>query len=216
MVRKSIRPRGRPRAYDPATALAQARDVFWDAGFAGTSLDDLSLAMGMNRPSLYGAFGDKRALYHAIVERYRKFSVAALEKALGSGRSLADGLALVYGSAIDIYLDGTRGPRGCFLIGTTATEAVLDREARAALGRALREIDDVFEQAFRRALGAGEIAGGDACTLAQLAAGVMNTLAIRARAGEKRQTLERIAAAGVALLCGSEAKRRPALRVRRR
>ncbi|HKU95144.1 MAG TPA: hypothetical protein VJR58_07710, partial [Vineibacter sp.] len=57
MVQKDEkRPRGRPRAYDPEQALAQATDTFWRTGFSGTSLDDLSGAMGMNRPSLYGAF----------------------------------------------------------------------------------------------------------------------------------------------------------------
>src|SRR4051812_36374931 len=57
------RPRGRPRGFDPEAALGQARDVFWDAGFAASSLDELSAAMEMNRPSVYAAFGDKETLY---------------------------------------------------------------------------------------------------------------------------------------------------------
>ena len=63
--------RGRPRAYEPEVALARALDVFWKEGFAATSLDDLSAATGMNRPSLYGAFGDKRELYIKSYESYR-------------------------------------------------------------------------------------------------------------------------------------------------
>src|SRR5580765_5390194 len=63
--------RGRPRAYEPDVALARALDVFWKDGFAATSLDDLSAATGMNRPSLYGAFGDKRELYKKSYENYR-------------------------------------------------------------------------------------------------------------------------------------------------
>ncbi len=55
--------RGRPRAYQPEIALGKALDLFRKDGFAATSLDDLSAATGMNRPSLYGAFGDKRELY---------------------------------------------------------------------------------------------------------------------------------------------------------
>ena len=57
--------RGRPRGYEPEVALARALDVFWKDGFAATSLDDLSAATGMNRPSLYGAFGDKREIGRA-------------------------------------------------------------------------------------------------------------------------------------------------------
>src|SRR6266446_6181405 len=63
--------RGRPRAYQPEVALGKALDLFRKGGFAATSLDDLSAATGMNRPSLYGAFGDKRELYIKAYQRYR-------------------------------------------------------------------------------------------------------------------------------------------------
>src|SRR3954462_9319877 len=63
--------RGRPRAYQPDVALGKALDLFRRDGFAATSLDDLSAATGMNRPSLYGAFGDKRELYIKSYQRYR-------------------------------------------------------------------------------------------------------------------------------------------------
>src|SRR6478672_12684769 len=63
--------RGRPRAYQPEVALAKALDLFRRDGFAATSLDDLSAVTGMNRPSLYGAFGDKRELYIKSYQRYR-------------------------------------------------------------------------------------------------------------------------------------------------
>src|SRR5271154_7290423 len=74
----STRRRGRPRAFEPETALTQALDVFWQDGFAATSLDDLSAATGLNRPSLYGAFGDKRALYLQAYRQYRKRANEAL------------------------------------------------------------------------------------------------------------------------------------------
>ena len=60
--------RGRPRAYDPDAALKAARDVFWVKGYAATSLDDIAEATGMNRPSLYAAFGDKEAIYLAALK----------------------------------------------------------------------------------------------------------------------------------------------------
>src|SRR3978361_2266782 len=70
--------RGRPRAYQPEIAVAKALDVFRKDGFAATSLDDLSAATGMNRPSLYGAFGDKRELYIKSYQRYRADARAAM------------------------------------------------------------------------------------------------------------------------------------------
>jgi AcrR family transcriptional regulator len=63
MVQKETKRRGRPPAYVPEVALARATDAFWSAGYAATSLDELAAATGMNRPSLYGAFGDKHDLY---------------------------------------------------------------------------------------------------------------------------------------------------------
>src|SRR4030088_3832083 len=70
--------RGRPRAYQPEIALGKALDLFRKDGFAATSLDDLSPATGMNRPSLYGAFGDKRELYIKAYARYRADARAAM------------------------------------------------------------------------------------------------------------------------------------------
>src|SRR5207247_4308547 len=70
--------RGRPRAYQPGVALGRALDLFRKDGFAATSLDDLSAATGMNRPSLYGAFGDKRELYIKAYQRYRADAAAAM------------------------------------------------------------------------------------------------------------------------------------------
>ena len=70
--------RGRPRAYQPEVALGKALDLFRKDGFAATSLDDLSAATGMNRPSLYGAFGDKRELYIKSYARYRADARAAM------------------------------------------------------------------------------------------------------------------------------------------
>ncbi len=207
MVQNSDRrPRGRPRAYDPDRALAEATRAFWDAGYAATSLDDLSAATGMNRPSLYGAFGDKRALYVKALQTYRALGRAAMQAALAPGLTLRQGLERVYASALAIYLDGDRGARGCFLIGTAATEAVGDPEVRQIYADGLHELDAGLEARFRRAQAEGEIAAdADPAMLARLACAVMHSLSLRARAGEPRAALEATAAAGVALLCPERA-----------
>src|SRR6201986_4626146 len=70
--------RGRPRAYEPEVALGKALDLFRKDGFAATSLDELAAVTGMNRPSLYGAFGDKRELYIKSYQRYRDDARAAM------------------------------------------------------------------------------------------------------------------------------------------
>src|SRR6187402_1618698 len=121
--KKEVEPkrRGRPRAYDPAQALARAAEVFWKAGYAGTSLDDLVEATGMNRPSLYAAFGDKRDLYLKTLERYREEGRELARHALAGNPMLRVFLKRFYGKALELYLAG--GPRGCYSIGTAATVA---------------------------------------------------------------------------------------------
>ncbi|HKF07463.1 MAG TPA: helix-turn-helix domain-containing protein [Xanthobacteraceae bacterium] len=132
-------PRGRPRTYDPEIALQRATESFWRAGYAATSLDDLSAATGMNRPSLYGAFGDKRGLYLAALRRYWELSHVAMEEALASDRTLREVLRRLYRKALAGYFGGKDGPRGCFAIGMATTEAVRDRKIRALLAVGIPE-----------------------------------------------------------------------------
>jgi TetR/AcrR family transcriptional regulator, copper-responsive repressor len=200
---KSPRARGRPRSYEPDEALGQARDAFWDAGFTGTSLDDLSDATGMNRPSLYGAFGDKRALYLQTLERYREMGRAVMrEELFAEPRPLEDALRGMFARAISIYLAGKRGARGCFLVGTATAEAVQDAEIRTVLADGLHELDDLLATRLRQALDSGELKSDlEPADLARVLCGIMNSLALRARAGESRATLEATAEAGVRLVC---------------
>src|SRR5262249_11023028 len=157
MVQKSPARRGRPRAFDPDAALAQAVDAFWDAGFAATSLDDLTEATGMNRPSLYGAFGDKHALYRKAFDAYCERTRVAFAAVFSGDEPLRDALRKVYDTGIAIYLSGENGPRGCFIIGTAVAQAVTDSDVRAALAAVLREIDDAFRARIARASRGGEL-----------------------------------------------------------
>jgi AcrR family transcriptional regulator len=195
--------RGRPRAYDADTALARAVDAFWDAGFAATSLDDLSQATGMNRPSLYAAFGDKRELYQKALDRYRERAREAFKEAFADDEPLRSALRRVYDTAIAIYLSGARGARGCFIIGTAVTQAVTDVQARAALADTLVEIDEAFARRIRSAQRGGELPGeANPVMLGKLAAAALYSLAIRARAGASRTELEAVADAAVDLIGG--------------
>ncbi len=206
MVQKSAAKRGRPREYDPDVALGRAMAVFWDAGFAATSLDDITAGTGMNRPSLYGAFGDKRELYLHTLDRYRAMARIGLADALSNETPLRDALRRVYDAALALYFSGDRSPRGCFLIGTALTEAVLSPEVRTALHDALHEIDAAFEKRIRYAVKTGELPrDADPHILAKLASAVLHTLAIRSRAGESRRTLAAMITPALDIICGRDA-----------
>ena len=197
------RPRGRPRSFDPAKVLDQVQRVFWNTGYSATSLDELSAATGLNRPSLYGAFGDKQALYLAALEMTRAEINANLAAALAPDEPLRRGLERVYAASAAIYARGEAGQRGCFLIGTAVTEAVADPAIRRVLAAALAEIDAVFEARLRRAQTAGELsAQADVAGMAKLATATLNGMAVRARAGGDQDTLAAFGRTLVAMICG--------------
>ncbi|MDO3432552.1 TetR/AcrR family transcriptional regulator [Rhizobium sp. CBN3] len=201
---KDEKKRGRPRGFDARAALDKARDVFWDRGFSAASLDNLSAATNLNRPSLYGAFGDKEALYLEALEAYRQDGMEVLKQALDPSLPLRDNLARVYAGALAIYLHGEIAARGCLLISTASVEAVEHERVREVLGRSLNDFDGEIEKRMRIAAESGELAeSADPLTLTRLASAVMHSLAVRARAGDSRETLEAIARSGVELICGS-------------
>ena len=217
MVHKKIivsapRQRGRPRAYDADTALAQAMGAFWQFGYSATSLEQLSDATDMNRPSLYAAFGDKRALYLQTLERYTERSKEGIAKALDPQLSLAEGLQRFYDSALASYLPSGDPARGCYLIGTAVTEALGDEEVRTRLARALSDFEGMVEARIKQARADGEIdATADPQALAMITLAVLYSMAIRARAGESRAVLRSVATTAIDLICG----RAPARKRRR-
>jgi TetR/AcrR family transcriptional regulator, copper-responsive repressor len=206
MPRKNSEPgtarRGRPRAYDAETALKRATDTFWRAGYAGTSLDSIASATGMNPPSLYAAFGNKRALYLEALAHYWELSLAATREALAQNLPLRESLMLAYDAALSIYFSGKGSARGCFVIGTAVTETTEDAEIRKSVAAGLRAIDADFEARFRSARDRGELrADADPTALAILASATMHSIAIRARAGVPRTELRELARKAVGMIC---------------
>jgi TetR/AcrR family transcriptional regulator, copper-responsive repressor len=202
MVENAKPQRGRPRAYDREIAMTRAMDKFWEAGYAATSLDDLSAVMSMNRPSIYAAFGDKEALYRQALDHYRASSRAAIGEALDGKRPLRRALRDFYERAIEIYLSGKTSARGCFMIGTTLTEAVANPQLRSTLAQSLQGLDRIL--AARIALGKqrGEVReDANPVELAQIASAMLYLLAIQARAGGTRKSLNATMRAALNTIC---------------
>ena len=199
--------RGRPRAYQPEIALGKALDLFRKDGFAATSLDDLSAATGMNRPSLYGAFGDKRELYIKSYQRYRADARAAMIDIFRDELPIRERLERIYAVALDIYLSGEAGPRGCFTVMTAASEAVADPEIRKPW------CWKAFPNSTRRSRPASASPRKTAnCrrrpireVLAQLASATIHTIAIRARAQVPRKELEAIVKGAIDVMAPANA-----------
>lgn len=202
-MEQARRPRGRPRSYDPDVALQSARDTFWRAGYAATSLDELAASMGMNRPSLYAGFGDKRDLYAAAVTRYAADSRAWLAAELAKPRPLRAALREIYRGAATFYLAGDDASRGCFLVSTAVTEATRDEQVRSIVDRTFDGFTELFAERFGRAADVGELTAAAAPhALAHIATAALNTIALRARTGAKRKVLNALADATIEVICG--------------
>jgi len=138
----------RPRSFNPDEALDLARDVFWRKGFQGTSLDDITAATGLAKPSLYAAFGDKNALFLKVLDRYHERIIANAERILNDGPSARD--------AIERWLTGfvpfcssIRGSRGCLSINTAADCASEQKEVRKKVERFNRELEELLRNRLR-------------------------------------------------------------------
>src|SRR5215212_2825673 len=107
-------PRGRPRTFNPDKALDRALNVFWKKGYEGASLPDLTKAMGISRPSLYAAFGNKEALFRKAVERYARGPAGYAREALDlpTARAVVERL-LRGGTCVST---NPKNPRGCFMV----------------------------------------------------------------------------------------------------
>ncbi len=198
------RKRGRPRAYDPDAALAAAAEIFWKKGYDGTSLDDLAAATGMNRPSLYAAFGDKQTLYLKTLQRYRDEARVSSLKLLDDDPPLRVFLKRFYKEALDLYIVEDNA-RGCFTVGTAATQAAVDPKVRAFLVETIRGTDALLAGLFIKARERGEVPrSANPQALAKLATATLHTLAVRARAGVPRKELDALAAGTIREICGSQ------------
>src|ERR1700754_4896517 len=119
----------RPREFDEEQVVRAARDRFWDAGYAATSLTDLSDATGLGKTSLYGAFGDKHALYLRIFDEYSTHAVAGLAAELAG--PAAGALARVGEHLLRNAAASAGNPRGCLLARGTAELAGCDEDVAA-------------------------------------------------------------------------------------
>ncbi|MEM8805136.1 MAG: TetR/AcrR family transcriptional regulator [Cyanobacteria bacterium P01_G01_bin.38] len=110
--------KGRPRAFDTQQALESAMMTFWEKGYQATSLDDLTTAMGITRPSLYAAFGDKEQLFLKVIEFYQNRFSRRIGAALEEDIDAKSAISLMLQRIVEVHTDPAL-PRGCFIVNST-------------------------------------------------------------------------------------------------
>jgi TetR/AcrR family transcriptional repressor of nem operon len=175
---------GRPRNFDPEQVLDQVMLLFWQRGFTATGIAELEQATGLGRQSLYGAFGDKRALFDLVVERYFqrviKPGLIDVLDGVGSERGARGDLELLL-SAWESVASATDF-NGCLLGNSVAELGLHDPELAEVLKRKLRLMEDAFYRNLKRAQKACELSAQlDARSVARSLVTTAQGLAVVAR-----------------------------------
>ena len=190
----TFKERGRPRAFDADEAVDAAAEVFWKHGYDGASLADLTTAMGINKPSLYGAFGNKEELFHRVVARYAENDMAYARRALeqSTGYEVARALLL---DNVDAVTRPDRPPGCLSIMGGIASAGT---SVPQFLGASRAGGEHALAERLQSAIDDGDfVESTDAAALARYLMAVTEGHAVHATAGATRDELR--ASADIAL-----------------
>ncbi|MEU7838030.1 TetR/AcrR family transcriptional regulator [Nonomuraea sp. NPDC052129] len=181
---------GRPREFDMDAALVSALKVFWAKGYEGASMTDLTTAMGINRPSLYAAFGNKEDLFMKALDLYaQSFHSAASEFA---EEQTARGAVEAFLRSTAVLCTGPSTPHGCLLVQGALAVGDASEPVRRALAARRAAILDAIGQRLRQGVDDGDLpADTDVADLARYVMVTSNGIAVQAAGGATRDELLR-------------------------
>jgi TetR/AcrR family transcriptional regulator, transcriptional repressor for nem operon len=190
----------RPREFDEQAVLNAAMNRFWELGYQATSMRDLTVETGLTSPSLYNAFGDKRALFRQVLERYVQHSSRARIARLESSLLPKDAIKAFFAEIVEHSLSD-KDRRGCLLVNSALEIAPHDPEIGAEVAKRLGEVEAFFQRSVVAAQKAGSIPSDrDAKDLARVLLAVLLGIRVVARATPERNLLEGMARPVLAML----------------
>ena len=192
---------GRPRAFCTDAALAAALRVFWSKGFEGASLSDLTEAMGINRPSLYAAFGNKEALFVKALDLYERDRHAFMQDALSA--PTAKGVAERFLRGAVGFHSGGEGPKGCLLVNHSVGCGPDAEKVRDEVATRHGRMESALRDRFERAKAEGDLPDTvEPLGLARYILAVIQGMAVQAGWGASRAELESLAEVTLAVWPG--------------
>lgn len=188
MEQKSPRRPGRPPAYDRDDVVEKAQRLFWKDGAAGVSLDSLSEATGLHKPSLYAAFGGKAGLYVAALDAYIERGAPDVQGAFAH-TPLRAALERFFEADLDVFC-GAQDRAGCFLVGTAVQAAAETPEIRSRVEAVFAGLRRLLRARLERSVAEGDLPpGADVDALTEILFGTHIALSVEARAGASRADL---------------------------
>lgn len=190
----------RPREFDEDTALEAATQRFWNKGYEATSMRDLADRTGMTTPSLYNAFGDKKAIYRLVLDRYVRQALDACSTIFGGDDPPLRALERYFDAIIQESL-ADRLHKGCFLVNTALEVAPHDQDFRDVV----MEVFDEIQKRIRGCVAAGQRDGSiltaqPPADIARLALSTVLGLRVLARSNPDRELLSGVVRPFFALL----------------
>jgi AcrR family transcriptional regulator len=204
--------KGRPREFDVDRALDLALQVFWHQGYEGTSLSDLTRTLGISRPSLYAAFGNKESLFRRVIDRYDRGPAGFVFEALEAPTARAVAERLLRGAA-EMHARPSHAP-GCLMVqGALACSGSADRLRRELISRRAAGTAAVRRR-FERARAEGDLpARADPAGLARFIMSVIRGMAVEAAGGAGRREFKGVIEIALrAWPAGSKSRRKRASR----
>lgn len=148
----------RRREFDKEIALDHAMEIFWEKGYAATSISDLTMAMGIQRPSLYATFGDKEQLFEAALRKYTNFHATHIRKVLQDIVSVKEAFNQLFDGLIEEeYKDQEKVSKGCFCINTIVELAPHDEKFEIITREHEMYLSVIFQETLLKGVKSGEL-----------------------------------------------------------
>lgn len=190
--------RGRPREFCVDQALAQALRVFWEKGYDGTSLNDLTEAMGITRPSLYAAFGNKEALFRKALDLYECEKLTYIRNALEQPTARKVAETMLRGAVDNVA--SCDGPHGCLGVITSVACGPDSQSIREEVVKRGQAAKLALIERFTEAQEEGDLpAHIDAEGLMRVLVALLQGISVQANQGATREELDRLVESGLAL-----------------
>lgn len=148
----------RPREFDEEQALDAAMRLFWEKGYEATSLSDLTSGMGIQRPSLYSAFGDKKQLFEAALRKYTKMHASQVRSRLQNKPSVKEAFRAFFRSVVEQEYEEDGAGRGCFCINTMVELAPHDAKFEVLTREHQMYLAALFQETIEQGIRSGELA----------------------------------------------------------
>ncbi|HDR7915935.1 TetR/AcrR family transcriptional regulator [Bacillus mycoides] len=190
----------RTREFDEDQVLDAAMQLFWEKGYEATSLSDLTSRMGIQRPSIYSTFGDKKELFEAALRRYTMSRASDIRNRLQSHSSVKEAFSIFFADVVNEEYAGDLS-KGCFCINTMVELAPHDERFEILTREHQMYLAVIFQETIERGIQSGELeVNTDAKSLAQALIVSLIGLTVMMKSRPQRSFVDNVIAATLTLL----------------